>query len=270
MSLSTLSTKERSRSMAPRHLTLGLVVLLLVTGGCSSSGSEPFPYANCGNGTIERGESCDDGPPATNNCDTCACTSICQQAYCGDGFVYLGVEQCDLNNLNQQTCSTLGFAGGTLSCFACRFNTARCGPAFTPTPLVPTPTPTPSPRPTSTPGGTCIPEGRIPVTVTFTAGAPIQSISISLAYPGGEVALPSTNVQSRITNRPAGTQLTASVSDSTLRASVSRAFGTFPPGRLFVVDFDRCAGTDPPLPTEFTCRVTQCSGESCACSVALP
>ncbi len=45
---------------------------------------------------------------------------------CGDPYV-TGTEQCDGSNLNFQTCLTLGFVGGTLSCNAdCTLNTALC------------------------------------------------------------------------------------------------------------------------------------------------
>jgi hypothetical protein len=45
---------------------------------------------------------------------------------CGDGFVESG-ESCDLTALNGQSCSTLGFSGGMLSCSAsCVFDTSAC------------------------------------------------------------------------------------------------------------------------------------------------
>ncbi len=50
--------------------------------------------AVCGNGVVDLSESCDDG----NTDDTDACTSRCQLATCGDGFVEAGVEACDDGN----------------------------------------------------------------------------------------------------------------------------------------------------------------------------
>jgi hypothetical protein len=44
----------------------------------------------CGNGVIDPSESCDDA----NSVDTDACIS-CQRAFCGDGRVQIGVEECD-------------------------------------------------------------------------------------------------------------------------------------------------------------------------------
>jgi hypothetical protein len=45
---------------------------------------------------------------------------------CGDGKIEAG-EQCDVGNLNGQTCATQGFAGGTLRCaIGCMFDTSGC------------------------------------------------------------------------------------------------------------------------------------------------
>jgi hypothetical protein len=45
---------------------------------------------------------------------------------CGDGTIQSD-EQCDGSNLNNQTCKSRGFAGGTLSCNSnCTFNTSGC------------------------------------------------------------------------------------------------------------------------------------------------
>ncbi len=56
------------------------------TGG--STGVEPF----CGDGVVDPGELCDDGP---GNWDSAACTSTCQLATCGDGLLHEEVEVCD-------------------------------------------------------------------------------------------------------------------------------------------------------------------------------
>jgi len=84
---------------------------------------------------------------------------------CGDKVVE-GEEDCEGEDLNDQTCESLGFGPGALVCdIACSFVTSGCSPAPTPTPtptptstptltLTPTPavTSTPVPGPTSTPG----------------------------------------------------------------------------------------------------------------------
>jgi cysteine-rich repeat protein len=63
----------------------------------------------CGNGIVEEdlGEQCDDG---LDNADDAACRSTCVQAFCGDGLVYEGVEECDDGNgKNGDGCSDLCF-----------------------------------------------------------------------------------------------------------------------------------------------------------------
>ena len=45
---------------------------------------------------------------------------------CGDGIIQSG-EECDTSNLNGETCTGLGFYGGTLLCYSnCTFNTSSC------------------------------------------------------------------------------------------------------------------------------------------------
>jgi cysteine-rich repeat protein len=69
----------------------------------------------CGNASVEPGEGCDLGP---DNDDAGACTSACQIAACGDGFVYAGLEECDDGN-----------ASNTDDCIAsCQI--AACGDGF--------------------------------------------------------------------------------------------------------------------------------------------
>jgi cysteine-rich repeat protein len=61
--------------------------------GDTSSGSTGFtPSETCGDGKIDPGEECDD---AVLNSNTGACTLLCQQAECGDGLLWDGVEACD-------------------------------------------------------------------------------------------------------------------------------------------------------------------------------
>jgi cysteine-rich repeat protein len=57
---------------------------------------------DCGNGTVEEGETCDLGP---ENSDSGACTTLCQIAECGDGFTYEEFEDCDDGNpINTDDC----------------------------------------------------------------------------------------------------------------------------------------------------------------------
>lgn len=59
------------------------------TGGGSQGGGGAAP--ECGDGKVDAGEECDDGP---DNGDTKACKSDCTSQACGDGFVGPG-EECD-------------------------------------------------------------------------------------------------------------------------------------------------------------------------------
>lgn len=66
---------------------------------CTAPGS-------CGNGRRESGEQCDDGN--TNNNDACvidpAASRMCVANVCGDGYVNVGVEECDAGTKNGTAC----------------------------------------------------------------------------------------------------------------------------------------------------------------------
>ena len=77
--------------------------------------------AYCGDGNLDSGETCDDGN--TSNNDTCL--NDCSAASCGDGFQWIGNEDCDGTDLGGQECTDVGFAGGTLACTGgCTFDTS--------------------------------------------------------------------------------------------------------------------------------------------------
>ena len=126
---------------------IGIMLLCLVAlGGCISSDDGPNPFALCGNGVIDKHEVCDDG----NVLDNDDCLSTCVPNQCGDEFLDTqgpnNIEMCDGRILAGQTCASLGFPGGTLSCAAdCTFDTSACTSKPTPT-LTPPPTPTATAR----------------------------------------------------------------------------------------------------------------------------
>lgn len=66
----------------------------------------------CRNGVIDPGEECDDG----NSRNDDACVDGCRDAFCGDGFVHDGVEQCEPPNTIgcSATCVTLPYCGDGL------------------------------------------------------------------------------------------------------------------------------------------------------------
>jgi len=98
---------------------------------------------------------------------------------CGNEIVE-GGEECDNQDLNDQTCQTLGYAKGILTCdIACDFDTSDCSGIFvaTPTPtIVPTstPTPTPTPLPTSIP---------TPGSISSVEATPIPQLLVSTPTP---------------------------------------------------------------------------------------
>ncbi len=53
------------------------------------------PTASCGDGHVDAGEACDDGP---NNGPSKACTPLCQVNVCGDGYPLARAEACDDGN----------------------------------------------------------------------------------------------------------------------------------------------------------------------------
>ncbi len=119
------------------------------SGGSGGTGGTGGSQPECGNGTVEGDEQCDDGAansdtaacktdctPATcgdslvgpneecdegaANGDTAACTSACKSAACGDGLTQAGVEDCDDGAENADT------AACTSTC-----KSAACGDGLT-------------------------------------------------------------------------------------------------------------------------------------------
>lgn len=123
---------------------------LACSGDCG--GFDVSACTDCGDGMIEGDEQCDfnnlggetcetQGFPGggTLNCtlDCVLDTSECADNFCGDGIVN-GADQCDCGNqgqnctaaqLDNASCQTLGFDGGTLACNSpnnCNYDTSGC------------------------------------------------------------------------------------------------------------------------------------------------
>jgi cysteine-rich repeat protein len=95
-------------------------------GGSAEGGSgEGGVGEECGNGSVDPGEECDDG----NGSNQDACLVGCIQAACGDGFVWNGVEGCDLGALNENR-PALEIEQGMLLSPVVPFDTQQPGPAF--------------------------------------------------------------------------------------------------------------------------------------------
>lgn len=81
--------------------------------------------SKCGDGMVDtmEGEQCDDGN--TDSSDSCV---NCKHAFCGDGVLHLGHEECDGKNYGGVTCTSLkkGLVG-RLSCTkTCEISYSRC------------------------------------------------------------------------------------------------------------------------------------------------
>ncbi len=98
------------------------------TSGCYNSA--------CGDGNVQGSEACDDGNGSSGDGCSSGCTveigwscsgnpSACEPV-CGDGLI-VGGEECDGSNLNGESCTTLGFTAGALSCgWSCSLDTSGC------------------------------------------------------------------------------------------------------------------------------------------------
>ncbi|MBU1535443.1 hypothetical protein KKF84_08980 [Myxococcota bacterium] len=96
----------------------------------------------CGNGTVDFGEDCEGEDLADKTCSTLgyhggtlSCRNDCTfdltacEPYgkCPDGEIQETYEDCDGANLNNETCISLGYYGGNLTCTeSCLFDTSLC------------------------------------------------------------------------------------------------------------------------------------------------
>lgn len=89
-----------------------------------SSGCVANPL--CGNGVLEINEECDDGAQNSDILQD-ACRTSCKRAFCGDNVIDV-FEDCEKNQLNGETCKTLGYVGGSLKCDPeyCEYDDTRC------------------------------------------------------------------------------------------------------------------------------------------------
>jgi hypothetical protein len=104
----------------------------LFLNGCSTCGDGQLAATEACDGTNFGGQTCMDLGFAggqlmcSADCSTIITTGCTAAAACGNGVIDAN-EECDGGNLGGQTCQSLGFDGGSLSCTAgCQFNTGNC------------------------------------------------------------------------------------------------------------------------------------------------
>ncbi len=107
---------------------------VLVSPGAAFASSNAWANFGCGTpggGACATAADCDDGDACTTDvCQAAVCINTpipdCGMPVCGNGMIDAG-ELCDGANLGGQTCSSLGFTGGTLACSTnCTYNTNNC------------------------------------------------------------------------------------------------------------------------------------------------
>jgi cysteine-rich repeat protein len=266
--------------MVKRLVLLGLVAAFaaLVVAGCGDGGGG-LDLDDCGNGTIDSGEECDDG----NLSDVDDCLSTCQTARCGDGFVNDGVEACEIGII-PKTCADLGFASGTPTCTtSCTFDTGSCsgnapvptptpartagGPTATPEPgATPTPTSTVEPTAQPTPVGSTCSDGDA-IVVTLSLDAEVSSARLDLGYPTS-ANIPGSGTEAAVKSRVVftGSGLTVvndfdqsgDLVDDTLTASLAGS-DLVPAGLFVTITFDCVAGQPAPSAGDFQCAVVSAS-----------
>ncbi len=115
-------------------------LLLFVLLSCDT---QTTTVKSCGDGFLDPGEQCDGNQiPAQTTCrelgfhqqdGPIVCDSECKLDLsvcvfqCGDGTITPDYEDCEGEDLDGESCSTLGMGGGTLACNdACKFDTSNC------------------------------------------------------------------------------------------------------------------------------------------------
>jgi len=120
-----------NRSACPTGMTRVMSCDDTAGASCSYSVNNWFSIActeigTCGDGTVDPGEACDDG----NTDGSDSCTDQCTANVCGDGYVYLGEEQCDEGIDNGSSCDSAYGSSCTACSLSCRYEVASgefCG-----------------------------------------------------------------------------------------------------------------------------------------------
>ena len=272
-----------------RLARLGACLLLLALAACGGSSQN---LTQCGNGRIDTGEQCDDG----NTVDTDACTSVCQNARCGDGAIEQAVETCDGQNIGLGvTCESLGLAPGASLLPACEpscaaYDVSPCGPAFTPTPVetdcgngLLEPGETCDSCPEDCQPAACTPSGStVTFNLTITSGSVPANVAVQLAYKSSVISIPGSGNDLSVRQRvrpapPLPTTFTVNDLDYAVDIASVRSGGlpnnTAP---FATARFDVCTGASGATVDDLSCVGASCTDSGgaaiagCACRVGSP
>ncbi|MBU1244268.1 cadherin-like beta sandwich domain-containing protein, partial [Myxococcota bacterium] len=190
--------------MTTRTTLLTMIATCLMLWSCDT---KTKTVDSCGDGFMDPGEECDGSQLTVTSCaefgfyeqtgaiqcnSSCRLDlSVCGGGKCGDRTVQTAHEEdCDIDNLDDQTCVTLGFSqgSGTLSCTdACTFNETACVPRSANAHLATLMGSRVSLIPAFSAGTTSysatVPTVVTGLTVTATAADPYASVSIAPAQP---------------------------------------------------------------------------------------
>ncbi|XP_028835937.1 acetylcholinesterase collagenic tail peptide isoform X1 [Denticeps clupeoides] len=120
-----LALRKDQRSLYFKDINGWLPIQTFQLAPFQSMENPPDEEGVCGDGIVQplSGEECDDG----NKVVTDSCVK-CKHAYCGDGYLHRGAEECDGKDFGYQTCkSYLPGSYGNLKCTAqCFIDSTNC------------------------------------------------------------------------------------------------------------------------------------------------
>ncbi len=120
------STHAKPDRRPPRSIRAASACLLGLLGLLAACPAEPpLTRGECGDGVLNLGEECDNGP-LNDDSTPDTCRTDCRLPHCGDGVADSG-EVCDGSDLKDQDCASRGFRRGVLACAPdCTLDVSGC------------------------------------------------------------------------------------------------------------------------------------------------
>ena len=109
----------------------------------------------------------------------------------------------------------------------------------------------------------CKADGKLRAVVELSTpeAQPAAGMKIVLRYPAASVALPGVGevatVKARVTDLPSGFMASLNDQDGSFSVALASGTETAKTGKLFSIDFDRCAGSALPTARDFACEVEE-------------